>query len=55
MHIFFCFPENELTALILLWDGCYWSMSMVGDGGGREGVGRALGGLVALAGGEGWG
>ena len=23
MHIL-CFPENELIAPILLWDGCYW-------------------------------
>ena len=47
MHIL-CFPENELIALILL-SHVYGmvvigSLSMVGDGGGRGGVVRALGG-----------
>ena len=63
MHILY-YPENELIASILLWDGCNWFTEyMVGDGGGCggvalggrwEGFGKALGGRWRVTGGEGW-
>ena len=60
MHIL-CFPENELIASIILWDGCNW-FTEYGKWWGRVWgccIGRALGGFWegvgrVLAGGEGW-